>query len=195
MNPPISWALLAALTLSQTASFAAEQIASATPAQGVPAGGASTLEERLQQIVKLVGPDVLPESQRLILFIAELLKDGFLAQSAFDANDRFCSPERQAALLRAILGVYHRGQELLAAGVPLEKIRGAAGIARLLHAKESFGDRALAQLAALSQTIADELDRLDRTPRRTEAAATEAQTDDGEPIRPAPGRADEGAPP
>ena len=35
-------------------------------------------EDRLQQIVKLVGPDVLPDSQRLILFIAEIFKDGFL---------------------------------------------------------------------------------------------------------------------
>ena len=60
-------------------------------------------EDRLQQIVNLVGPDTLPDSQRLILFIAEIFKDGFLSQSAFDETDMYCSPERQVVLLRIIL--------------------------------------------------------------------------------------------
>ena len=80
-------------------------------------------EERLQQIVRLVGPDVLPESQRLILFIAEVLKDGFLAQGAFHEKDTFCQPERQVALLRMILLLYREGRELIAAGVPLARLR------------------------------------------------------------------------
>jgi ferredoxin len=67
-------------------------------------------EDRLQQIVKLVGPDVLPDSQRLILFIAELFKDGFLTQSAYDEVDSYCTPERQVALLRIILTLYRRAR-------------------------------------------------------------------------------------
>ena len=72
-------------------------------------------EDRLQQIVKLVGPDVLPETQRLILFVAEILKDGFLAQSAFDEKDMYCTPERQIALLRIMLTLYRKGRELIQA--------------------------------------------------------------------------------
>jgi V/A-type H+-transporting ATPase subunit A len=69
-------------------------------------------EDRLQQIVRLVGPDVLPESQRWILFVAEVIKDGFLAQNAYDEKDSFCAPERQVALLRLILVLYRRGRDL-----------------------------------------------------------------------------------
>ena len=67
-------------------------------------------EDRLQQIVRLVGPDVLPESQRLILFVAEIVKDGFLALSAFDEKDAYCAPARQVALLCAVC---HRPELLL----------------------------------------------------------------------------------
>ena len=58
-------------------------------------------EDRLQQIVKLVGPDVLPDTQRLILFIAELLKNGFLQQNAFDEVDMYCRARRsRCSMLR-----------------------------------------------------------------------------------------------
>jgi len=70
-------------------------------------------EDRLQQIVKLVGPDALPDSQKLILFIAEIFKDGFLTQSAFDETDMYCAPERQVALLRIFLTLYRRGRDLI----------------------------------------------------------------------------------
>jgi len=49
-------------------------------------------EDKLQQIVKLVGPDVLPDSQRLVLVVAEIIKVGFLQQNAFDDIDAYCSP-------------------------------------------------------------------------------------------------------
>jgi V/A-type H+-transporting ATPase subunit A len=117
-------------------------------------------EDRLQQIIKLVGPDVLPDAQRLIVFIAELLKDGFLTQNAFDAKDMFCSPERQVALLRIILTLYRRAQALIEAGVPMGKLRSLATIPRLLHAKSTYGDDELTGLAHLEQALTDELNQL-----------------------------------
>jgi len=117
-------------------------------------------EDRLQQIVKLVGPDVLPDSQRLILFIAEIFKDGFLTQSAFDEKDMFCTPERQMALLRTILMLYHRGRDLIQAGTPLAKIRNLPGVPRLLRAKSAFGNDELDALADLGKRLGDELDAL-----------------------------------
>ncbi|MHC1763446.1 MAG: V-type ATP synthase subunit A [Verrucomicrobiia bacterium] len=117
-------------------------------------------EERLQQVVRLVGPDVLPDSQRLILFIAEVLKDGFLAQSAFHEVDTFCGPERQVALLRLILGLYRRTRELIEAGVPLMRIRALPCVPKVLRAKESFGNQDLEELAKLSKGVQEELDQL-----------------------------------
>lgn len=115
-------------------------------------------EDRLQQIVKLVGPDALPESQRLILFIAELFKDGFLAQSAFDANDMYCPPDRQVALLRIILTLHRRGRALIQAGVPLARVRGLACVPQVMRAKSAIGTTE--ELAKLEKRVGEELDAL-----------------------------------
>ena len=117
-------------------------------------------EERLQQVVRLVGPDVLPDSQRLILFIAEILKDGFLAQSAYDDKDTFCAPERQVALLRLILTLYRRGRDLAETGVPLARVRALACVPKVLQAKEAFGNNEQPQLAELERRVNQELDAL-----------------------------------
>jgi len=117
-------------------------------------------EDRLQQIVKLVGPDVLPDAQRLILFIAEIMKDGFLAQSAFDENDMYSTPERQVALLRIILTIYRKGRELIQAGVPLARLRGMSVIPQVLRAKAEFGNTEAEKLAALEKLVLDELEAL-----------------------------------
>ncbi len=117
-------------------------------------------EDRLQQIVKLVGPDVLPESQRLVLFVAELIKDGFLTQSAFDEKDMYCSPERQMALLRLITTVYKKGCEVIEAGAPLLKIHQLEVMPKIMRAKSSFGNDELAKLFELETELHQELDAL-----------------------------------
>jgi V/A-type H+-transporting ATPase subunit A len=126
-------------------------------------------EERLQQIVKLVGPDVLPESQRLILFVAELLKDGFLSQSAFEEKDMYCSPERQVSLLRVMLRLYRRGQELIAGGIALSRIRELPCISQLMRAKAVFGNDEAEALAAFAGRVDTELDTLAASRARTGA--------------------------
>ena len=117
-------------------------------------------EERLQQIVKLVGPDVLPDTQRLILFIAEILKDGFLAQSAYDEKDSYCTPERQLALLRIIVTIYRRGLELVHAGAPLTRLHDMPSVNEVMRAKGVFGNDDMAGLKQLEGRIAKDLDAL-----------------------------------
>jgi V/A-type H+-transporting ATPase subunit A len=117
-------------------------------------------EERLQQIVQLVGPDVLPDGQRLILFIAEIMKDGFLAQSAFDENDMYCSPERQIALLRIILTLYRRGRDLIQGGAPLTRIRSLNCVPQIMRAKSAFGNDELEKLDELKQMVMEETEAL-----------------------------------
>ncbi|HOC00598.1 MAG TPA: V-type ATP synthase subunit A [Verrucomicrobiota bacterium] len=121
-------------------------------------------EERLQQVVRLVGPDVLPDSQRLILFIAEMLKDGFLAQSAYHDKDTFCAPERQVALLRLILTLYRGGHDLVEAGIPLARVRQLPCVPKVLQAKETFGNDELSRLEELDQRVRDELAALAKRP-------------------------------
>ncbi len=119
-------------------------------------------EDRLQQIVKLVGSDVLPDGQRLILFVAEIMKDGFITQSAFDENDMYCTPERQIALLRLILMLYRKARDLIQEGVPLARIRGLPCVSHVMRAKSAFGNDEMGKLTELEQRVAEEFEALSK---------------------------------
>lgn len=80
-------------------------------------------ETRLQQIVKLVGADALPDSQNFIIEVCTLFKNAFLQQNAFDEIDRYCSPEKQIAMMDIIMTYYDEGQAAISKGVPMVKIR------------------------------------------------------------------------
>jgi V/A-type H+-transporting ATPase subunit A len=116
-------------------------------------------EDRLQQIVKLVGPDVLPDTQRLILFVSEILKDGFLTQNAYDDKDSYCSPARQVALLRIILTLYRRGRDLVQAGLPLARLREMKCIPLIVRARSVYGNDELRGLEQLGKRVLAELGR------------------------------------
>ena len=119
-------------------------------------------EDRLQQIVQLVGPDVLPDTQRLVLLVAEMLKDGFLTQSAFDEKDMYCTPKRQVALLRMIMTVYRRGRDIIQAGAPLADLRALPCMAEVMRAKGTFGNEELEALDALEAKVAADLDAFEK---------------------------------
>lgn len=80
-------------------------------------------EVRLQQIVKLVGPDALPDSQNFILEVCSLFKTAFLQQDAFDEIDRYSTVEKQMRMLKIILSYWRLGSEAIAKGVTLVSIR------------------------------------------------------------------------
>jgi len=119
-------------------------------------------EEKLQQIVKLVGPDVLPDSQRLVLFVSELLRDAFLQQNAFDPVDMYAVPRKQVGLLRLILLVYDRGREIIERGAPLWRLTQLPCIQRLLRAKSTIANDHLEELTALERETREQLDALQR---------------------------------
>lgn len=80
-------------------------------------------EVRLQQIVKLVGPDALPDSQNFIMEVCSLFKTGFLQQNAFDEIDRYCSPQKQIMMMDLILHYWDLGLAAIEKGVPLAKLK------------------------------------------------------------------------
>jgi len=79
-------------------------------------------EERVQQIVQLVGEGALPERERLLLYTADLIKEGFLQQNALSEIDAYCSPEKQYHMIRLILKFEDKAREFLDQGIPLFKI-------------------------------------------------------------------------
>ena len=79
-------------------------------------------EQRLEQIVRLVGPDALPDSDRLILKVSEMIKNGFLQQNAFDDIDMYCSSEKQIMILELMMKFYRKALNVVKNGCPLTKI-------------------------------------------------------------------------
>jgi len=79
-------------------------------------------ENRLQQIVRLIGPDALPDSERLVLKVAEMIKNGFLQQNAYDDIDKYCSSDKQIAILELIMNYYKRAVLCIKSGAPLLKV-------------------------------------------------------------------------
>lgn len=79
-------------------------------------------ENSLMEIVKLIGADVLPDDQKLVIEIARVIRVGFLQQNAFHADDTFVPLGKQFKMMHVILHLYHRAKEVVARQIPLSKI-------------------------------------------------------------------------
>ncbi len=79
-------------------------------------------EVELQEIVQLVGPDALPESEKAILEVTRMIREDFLQQSAYHEIDSFCPLEKQYWMLKVILTFHDRTSEAMNRGVALNKI-------------------------------------------------------------------------
>lgn len=79
-------------------------------------------DAELQEVVQLVGPDALQDSERLILEINKIIRENFLQQNAFSKIDAFCSLEKQHGLLTALLTFYDTTNTILQKGASIEEI-------------------------------------------------------------------------
>ncbi len=93
-------------------------------------------EVELLEIVQLVGPDALAESQRAELAVARMLREDFLQQSAYHEIDRFCPLSKANVMLRAIMTFHRRIPAALAAGVSLERVTALPVVAEIARMKE-----------------------------------------------------------
>jgi V/A-type H+-transporting ATPase subunit A len=116
-------------------------------------------EVRLQQIVKLVGPDALPDSQNFILEVCRLFKTAFLQQNAFDEIDRYSTVAKQLKMLQLILDYWHLGSEAIAKGVTMVKIRRLKVVQEIARMRFSVPN--------------DDLDQLDLIALRLERSMTQ----------------------
>ena len=120
-------------------------------------------ENKLMEIVKLIGSDVLPDSQKLTLEIARVIRVGFLQQNAFHKNDTYVPLEKQKWMMEAILHLYDRAQELAEAGVTVSEMTAAGLFDSLVKVKyeipndkpEMFGQ----YRAAMDKTCAGLLEK------------------------------------
>lgn len=79
-------------------------------------------ESKLMEIVKLIGSDVLPDDQKLVIEIAKVIRVGFLQQNAFHKDDTFVPLEKQKLMMKVILHLEHKARQLILASIPISRI-------------------------------------------------------------------------
>jgi len=80
-------------------------------------------EAELQDIVRLVGPEALPEEDKLLLEVARMIREAFLQQSEYDPSDAYSPLEKGLLIMNAIVEFYQTALRLVKSGVPVFKIR------------------------------------------------------------------------
>jgi V/A-type H+/Na+-transporting ATPase subunit A len=123
-------------------------------------------EERLSQIVKLVGPDSLPDNQRLVLFVADMIKKGFLQQNAYDTVDMYSTIQKQAILLKVIMEFYKNAEKAIQMGAPLIKIRELGLGDEIIKLKSVIANDKLNEFDLIFDKIRDKFDELVKSYRR-----------------------------
>ena len=120
------------------------------------------LEEasEIEETARIIGEKALPDEQRLVLLLAEMLREGFLVQSAFHDVDTYCEAEKQIALLKAIIEFYTMVEPLTKQGVPIEMIRDMDVVTELMRLKERKGvepiEAAIVEIKTQRDALADE---------------------------------------
>lgn len=79
-------------------------------------------ESKLMEIVKLIGSDVLPDDQKLVIEIARVIRVGFLQQNAFHKDDTFVPLEKQKLMMKVILHLESRAKQLLLSSIPIARL-------------------------------------------------------------------------
>ena len=113
-------------------------------------------EDTLKEIVRLLGPEALPDEEKLILEVARMIKIGILQQNSFDDVDTYCSPEKQYNLLKLQVQFYKEANQALKDGASLADIRAMPVIGTLLKARMEIKDDEMDKLKQVGQTMTEQ---------------------------------------
>ncbi len=92
-------------------------------------------ESKLMEIVKLIGADVLPDDQRLVIDVARVIRVGFLQQNAYHKDDTYVPLSKQFLMMKTILHLYEKGKALVAVGKPVAGIAKSGVLEKLIKMK------------------------------------------------------------
>ncbi len=120
-------------------------------------------QARLERMARIVGKDALPPAQQVTLTCAELVNEALLRQSSFSPVDRYCSPERQAAMLRVVVHFLDRAEAAVAGGADPEGIAALEVLATLRRLGEEFGEDRIGDIEQLWNEVDDAFHALEET--------------------------------
>jgi len=158
--PAINWIKSYSLYLGQLEDWYSENLSPEFKKYREQAMGLLQKESELQEIVQLVGPDALPESEKAILEVTQMLREDYLQQFAFHEIDSFCPLEKQLWMLKAILSFYNAADEALKRGVSLQQILELPFKEEISRMKEVKNDD-LSSIQALVEKINKEIINLE----------------------------------
>lgn len=118
-------------------------------------------ESKLQDVVALVGEDVLPDEQRLILEIARVIKVGFLQQNAFHKEDTYVPLKKQVEMLKTIDLLYERGLRAIKKKIPISKVRDGELYDKVMKMKYTVPNDRLDEIEELKDPINEFYDELE----------------------------------
>ncbi|MCZ8130264.1 MAG: V-type ATP synthase subunit A [Steroidobacteraceae bacterium] len=110
-------------------------------------------QARLERMARIVGRDALPAEQQLALLLADVAAEALLRQSAFSPVDRYCSPARQAAMLRLVIRLLDAAERAVAAGTEVRTIAGSAVLQHVRRLADEHGEDDVAGIEALAAEI------------------------------------------
>ena len=115
---------------------------------------------QLERMARIVGLDALPPAQQLTLANADLVNDAVLRQSSFSEVDRYCSPQRQTAILSVIIRFIGLARAAVDRGVHPERIRDLPIQRTLQRIGEEYGEDRIADIRGLWQRLDSEFANL-----------------------------------
>lgn len=118
-------------------------------------------EQGLQQVVKLVGPDALPDSQRLILETARIIKIAFLQQNALSEDDAYCTSEKQLRMAQVIMQFYDRARAIIEKGAPIFTITELSVVQDIMRMKSRIPNEGVDEFDDLLATLNEQMDSLE----------------------------------
>ncbi len=118
-------------------------------------------DDKLQQIIKIVGEDVLPDNQKLVVLTSKIIKIGVLQQNAFSEVDSFCSLEKQFQMVKIIMDTYVKAKDFVAKSIPLSKVLPPQIVSDLMTMKEKI--TSIENFKAIEDEINKNFEDLERT--------------------------------
>jgi V/A-type H+-transporting ATPase subunit A len=111
-------------------------------------------DKELEDIVQLVGPEALPDSEKIVLEAARMIKEDFLQQNAFDTVDSYATLEKQWLMLRVIIDFFNKMKDLYNNGVTIPEMMKLPQVDKIARMKFIPNDKVKTELGSLIQEIA-----------------------------------------
>jgi V/A-type H+-transporting ATPase subunit A len=155
--PAISWTKSYTLYLGQIRGWYADNVAPDWADLRDRSMFVLQKETELQEIVQLVGPDALPESEKIILEVARMLREDFLQQFAFDEIDAYCPPKKAYLMLKVVMAFHDAATAALNRGVSLRQILELPIKDRIAGMKTTPHEEAIRGLQAFATELAEDI--------------------------------------